>query len=140
MTAGLMNGKRGLVMGVANDHSIAWGIARCLAAAGAELAFTYQPPSMDKRVKPLAASVGSDFVLPCDVGLEPDDADPGSVGSVFAAIEKRWGRLDFVVHAIAFSDKSFVGAMCLLDFCKAIRMKLSGESAAKTPSAPQAKT
>jgi enoyl-[acyl-carrier protein] reductase I len=106
MTAGLMKGKRGLVMGVANDHSIAWGIARCLAAAGAELAFTYQPPSMDKRVKPLAASVGSDFVLPCDVGLEPDDADPASVGSLFTAIEKRWGGLDFVVHAIAFSDKS----------------------------------
>jgi enoyl-[acyl-carrier protein] reductase I len=106
MTAGLMKGKRGLVMGVANDHSIAWGIARCLAASGAELAFTYQPPAMDKRVKPLAGSVGSDFVLPCDVGLEPDDADPASVGSLFAAIEKRWGGLDFVVHAIAFSDKS----------------------------------
>lgn len=106
MTAGLMQGKRGLVMGVANDHSIAWGIARRLAAAGAELAFTYQPPSMDKRVKPLAASVGSDFVLPCDVGLEPDDSDPASIDSVFAAIGRRWGGLDFIVHAIAFSDKS----------------------------------
>jgi enoyl-[acyl-carrier protein] reductase I len=105
MTAGLMQGKRGLVMGVANDHSIAWGIARRLAAAGAELAFTYQPPSLDKRVRPLAASVGSDFVIPCDVGLEPDDADQASIGSVFDAIGKRWGGLDFVVHAIAFSDK-----------------------------------
>jgi enoyl-[acyl-carrier protein] reductase I len=105
MTSGLMEGKRGLVMGVANDHSIAWGIARQLAAAGAELAFTYQPPAMDKRVRPLADSVGSDFVIPCDVGLDPDDADPASVGSVFAAIGERWGSLDFVVHAIAFSDK-----------------------------------
>jgi enoyl-[acyl-carrier protein] reductase I len=105
MTAGLMQGKRGLVMGVANDHSIAWGIARRLAAAGAELAFTFQPPSLDKRVRPLAASVGSDFVIPCDVGLEPDDPDPASIGSVFDAIGKRWGGLDFLVHAIAFSDK-----------------------------------
>jgi enoyl-[acyl-carrier protein] reductase I len=105
MTAGLMQGKRGLVMGVANDHSIAWGIARRLAAAGAELAFTYQPPSLDKRVRPLAASVGSDFVIPCDVGLEPDDPDQASIGSVFDAIARRWGGLDFVVHAIAFSDK-----------------------------------
>jgi enoyl-[acyl-carrier protein] reductase I len=101
----LMNGKRGLIMGVANDHSIAWGIARRLAAAGAELAFTFQPPSLDKRVRPLAASVGSDFVIPCDVGLEPDDSDPASIGSVFDAIGNRWGGLDFVVHAIAFSDK-----------------------------------
>ena len=106
MTAGLMQGKRGLVMGVANDHSIAWGIARRLAAAGAELAFTFQPPSLDKRVRPLAASVGSDFVVPCDVGLDPDDSDPASVGSVFDAIADRWGGLDFVVHAIAFSDKA----------------------------------
>ena len=106
MTAGLMKGKRGLVMGVANDHSNAWGIARCLATAGAELAFTYQPPSLDKRVRPLAASIGSDFVIPCDVGLEPDDADAASIGSVFEAVAKRWGGLDFVVHAIAFSDKA----------------------------------
>ncbi len=106
MTVGLMQGKRGLVMGVANDHSIAWGIARRLAAAGAELAFTFQPPSVDKRVRPLAALVGSDFVIPCDVGLEPDDPDQASVGSVFDAIAKRWGGLDFVVHAIAFSDKA----------------------------------
>jgi enoyl-[acyl-carrier protein] reductase I len=105
MTAGLMQGKRGLVMGVANDHSIAWGIARRLAAAGAELAFTFQPPSLDKRVRPLAASIGSDFVMPCDVGLEPEDPDRASIGSVFDAIATQWGGLDFVVHAIAFSDK-----------------------------------
>ena len=106
MTAGLMSGKRGLVMGVANDHSIAWGIARQLAGAGAELAFSYQPPSMDKRVRPLAQSVGSDFVIPCDVGLEPDADDPASIDSMFAAIARRWGSLDFVVHAIAFSDRA----------------------------------
>jgi len=106
MTAGLMSGKRGLVMGVANDHSIAWGIARQLAGAGAELAFSYQPPSMDKRVRPLAQSVGSDFVIPCDVGLEPDVDDPASIDSMFAAIARRWGSLDFVVHAIAFSDRA----------------------------------
>lgn len=106
MTAGLMSGKRGLVMGVANDHSIAWGIARRLADAGAELAFSFQPPTMDKRVRPLAASVGSDFVMPCDVGMECDADDPASVDSMFAEIGRRWGSLDFVVHAIAFSDKT----------------------------------
>jgi enoyl-[acyl-carrier protein] reductase I len=106
MTASLISGKRGLVMGVANDHSIAWGIARKLAAEGAELAFTYQPPSLDKRVRPLAKSVGSDFVVPCDVWLEPDVDNPASLSAVFAEIEKRWGSLDFLVHAIAFSDKN----------------------------------
>ena len=106
MTAGLMEGKRGLVMGVANDHSIAWGIARQLAAAGAKLAFTYQPPNLDKRVRPLAASVGSEFVIACDVGADPDGDDPASIGAVFAEIARRWGSLDFVVHAIAFSDKN----------------------------------
>ena len=106
MGTGLMSGKRGLVMGVANDHSIAWGIAKRLAADGAELAFTYQPPNLDKRVRPLAATVGSDFVIPCDVGLDPDAADPASVGSVFVALGERWGAIDFVVHAIAFSDKA----------------------------------
>lgn len=106
MTAGLMSGKRGLVMGVANDHSIAWGIARQLAAAGAELAFSYQPPSMDKRVRPLAESIGSDMVLPCDVGLDCDADDPASMDAMFAEIGKRWGKLDFLVHAIAFSDRA----------------------------------
>src|SRR6478609_1591902 len=96
----LMQGKRGLVMGVANDHSIAWGIARTLAAHGAEIAFTYQGDSLKKRVEPLAASVGSTVILPCDV------EDLASVDAVFAELEKRWGKIDFLVHAIAFSDKN----------------------------------
>ena len=96
----LMHGKRGLVMGVANDHSIAWGVARTLAANGAKLAFTYQGESLGKRVKPLAASVGADLVMPCDV------EDVASVDAVFAAIERDWGNLDFLVHAIAFSDRT----------------------------------
>src|SRR5208282_5291923 len=97
---GLMHGKRGLIMGVANDHSIAWGIARTLAAQEAKLAFTYQGDALGKRVKPLAASVGTDLVLPCDV------EDTASVDTVFADLTKAWGTLDFLVHAIAFSDKS----------------------------------
>src|SRR5881227_3389372 len=96
----LMKGKRGLVMGIANDHSIAWGIARTLAAQGAELAFTYQGDALGKRVKPLAQSLGVDTVLPCDV------EDLASVDGVFAALRERWGGLDFLVHAIAFSDKN----------------------------------
>src|ERR1700683_1770580 len=96
---GLMQGKRGLVMGVANDHSIAWGIARTLAAHDAKLAFTYQGDALGKRVKPLAASVGTDLVLPCDV------EDLASVDAVFAELGRTWGTLDFLVHAIAFSDK-----------------------------------
>ncbi|MEA2858359.1 MAG: enoyl-[acyl-carrier protein] reductase [Methylobacteriaceae bacterium] len=96
----LMEGRRGLIMGVANGHSIAWGIAKTVAQHGAALAFTYQGEALGKRVGPLAQSVGSDFVLPCDV------ENIGSVDSVFAAIEKRWGGLDFLVHAIGFSDKN----------------------------------
>ena len=95
-----MKGKRGLIMGVANDHSIAWGIAKAVAAQGAELAFTYQGEALGKRVKPLAESVGSDIVLPCDV------EDIASVDAVFEALAARWGTLDFVVHAIGFSDKN----------------------------------
>jgi enoyl-[acyl-carrier protein] reductase I len=97
---GLMEGKRGLVMGVANDHSIAWGIARTLAAHGAQLAFTYQGEALGRRVQPLAQSVGSDLVLPCDV------EDLASVDAVFATLGKQWGALDFLVHAIGFSDKN----------------------------------
>jgi enoyl-[acyl-carrier protein] reductase I len=97
---GLMHGKRGLIMGVANDHSIAWGIARTLAAHEAKLAFTYQGDALGKRVKPLAASVGADLVMPCDV------EDVASVDAVFAEIKRTWGTLDFLVHAIAFSDKN----------------------------------
>jgi enoyl-[acyl-carrier protein] reductase I len=96
----LMQGKRGLVMGVANDHSIAWGIAKTLAAHGAALAFTYQGEALGKRVKPLAESVGSKLVMPCDV------EDIATVDAVFAALGKEWGSLDFLVHAIAFSDKN----------------------------------
>ena len=95
-----MQGKRGLIMGVANNHSIAWGISKALAAQGAELAFTYQGDALGKRVKPLAAEVGSDFLLPCDV------EDIASVDTVIDAIKERWGKLDFIVHAIGFSDKN----------------------------------
>lgn len=95
----LMHGKRGLVMGVANERSIAWAISKECAAHGAELAFTYQGDALKKRVEPLAASVGSDMVLPCDV------TDAASTAAVFDAIEEKWGKLDFVLHAIAFSDK-----------------------------------
>src|SRR6266480_929496 len=96
----LMQGKRGLIMGVANDHSIAWGIARMLAAHGATLAFSYQGEALGRRVKPLAESVGASLLLSCDV------EQVGSLDAVFAAIAEKWGSLDFVVHAIAFSDKS----------------------------------
>jgi enoyl-[acyl-carrier protein] reductase I len=95
----LMAGRRGLVMGVANDHSIAWGIARTLAAHGAEIAFTYQGDAQAKRLKPLAAKVGSDILLPCDV---EDDAQ---LDTVFDTLKAEWGSLDFLVHAIEFSDK-----------------------------------
>jgi enoyl-[acyl-carrier protein] reductase I len=96
----LMKGKRGLIMGVANDHSIAWGIARVLAAQGAELAFTYQGEALGKRVRPLAQSIGVQLVLPCDV----ENLD--SVDQVFAMLREKWGQLDFVVHAIGFTDKN----------------------------------
>jgi enoyl-[acyl-carrier protein] reductase I len=96
----LMNGKRGLIMGVANDHSIAWGIAQTVAAHGAELAFTYQGEALGKRVKPLAQSLNAKLILPCDV------EDIATVDAVFAAVKKEWGELDFLVHAIGFSDKN----------------------------------
>jgi enoyl-[acyl-carrier protein] reductase I len=96
----LMQGKRGLIMGVANERSLAWGIAKAVAAQGAELAFTYQGEALGKRVRPLAQSVGSDLVLECDVTNE------ASLDAVFAALGERWGRLDFAVHAVAFADPS----------------------------------
>jgi enoyl-[acyl-carrier protein] reductase I len=96
----LMEGKRGLIMGVANDHSIAWGIAKTLAAQGAELAFTYQGEALGKRVKPLAEQLGVPVVLPCDV------EDIASVDAVFEALRAKWGQLDFLVHAIGFTDKN----------------------------------
>jgi enoyl-[acyl-carrier protein] reductase I len=98
--ANLMTGKRGLVMGVANDRSIAWGIARALHAEGAELAFSYQGDAFGKRVEPLAASLGSDLLVDVDV------MDDTSMDACFATLKDRWGTLDFVVHAIAYSDKT----------------------------------
>jgi enoyl-[acyl-carrier protein] reductase I len=103
----LMAGKRGLVMGVANERSIAWGIASALAAHGAELAFTYQGDALAKRVRPLAESVKSPIVVPCDV------TDEASLDATFKAIEDQWGKLDFLVHAIAFSDKNELDGMYL---------------------------
>ncbi len=97
---GLMKGRRGLILGVANDHSIAWGIAKKLSEHGAELAFTYQGEAFGRRVKPLAEKVGASLVLPCDV------EDSASINSVFDTLRSEWGKLDFVVHAIGFSDKN----------------------------------
>ena len=97
---GLMTGKRGLIMGLANDKSLAWGIAKALHAQGAEMAFSYQGEALEKRVRPLAAELGSDFLIPCDV------TDMDNLDAAFAEIEKRWGKLDFLVHAIGFSDKN----------------------------------
>jgi enoyl-[acyl-carrier protein] reductase I len=96
---GLMAGKRGLIMGVANDRSIAWGIARAAHGHGAELGFTFQGEALEKRVRPLAKSLGSDMVLPCDVA-----SDEG-IRTVFEEVDRRWGELDFLVHAIAYADK-----------------------------------
>lgn len=94
-----MTGKRGIIMGVANDRSLAWGIAQAIHAQGAEIAFTYQGEALEKRLRPLAESLGSTIVLPCDV------SDESSIQAVFAELEKQWGKIDFVVHAIAYSDK-----------------------------------
>ena len=100
MPGELMRGKRGLIMGVANNHTIAWGIAQAAAAQGAELAFTYQGEALGRRVKPLAEELGSKLVLPCDV------EDITTVDQVFETLQREWGSLDFVVHAIGFSDKN----------------------------------
>ena len=99
MAGDLMAGKRGLIMGVANNRSIAWGIAKALHAQGAELGFTYQGEALQRRVEPLAAELGSDLVVPCDV------TDGAALDTAFEVINAKWGSLDFVVHAIAFSDK-----------------------------------
>lgn len=96
----IMSGKKGLIMGVANDHSIAWGIAKALADQGAELAFTYQGEALEKRVRPLAESLGSNILIPCDV------TDKASMDNAFQTLKDTWGEMDFVVHAIAFSDKN----------------------------------
>jgi enoyl-[acyl-carrier protein] reductase I len=102
-----MAGKKGLIMGVANDRSIAWGIAKTAHAHGAELAFTYQGDALEKRVRPLAEEIGSQIVMPCDV------TDEASVKATFAELEAKWGKLDFVVHAIAFSDKAELDGLYL---------------------------
>lgn len=101
-TGTLMQGKRGVIMGVANDRSIAWGIARAIAAQGGEIAFTYQGEALEKRVRPLAASIGSSLLLPCDV------SDDASMDAAFEAIGKQWGKIDFLVHAIGYADKQFL--------------------------------
>ena len=98
----LMQGKRGLIMGVANNRSIAWAIAQAVAAQGGEVAFTYQGEALEKRVRPLAASIGSDFLLPCDV------TDDAALDSAFDALASKWGKIDFLVHAIGFADKAFL--------------------------------
>jgi len=100
MKTELMAGKRGLIMGLANDKSIAWGIARALSEAGAELAFSYQGEAIKKRVDPLAAQLGSDIVIPCDV------SDHASLDVLFDTLKEKWGKIDFVVHAIGFSEKN----------------------------------
>ena len=100
MSNKLMHGKRGLIMGMANDKSIAWGIAKACADAGADLCFSYQGEALKKRVGPLAEQVGSDYMIECDVGKSND------LNSLFASIEEKWGALDFLVHAIGFSDKA----------------------------------
>ena len=98
--SGIMAGKRGLIMGVANDRSLAWGIAQAIAAQGGEIAFSFQGEALEKRVRPLAESLGSDFLIECDV------ADPASMDAAFATLVARWPTIDFVVHAIGFSDKN----------------------------------
>jgi enoyl-[acyl-carrier protein] reductase I len=98
--AGLMEGKRGLIMGLANDRSLAWGIAKALHAQGAEMAFSYQGEALERRVRPLAAEVGSDFLIDCDV------SDMAALDRAFDALQARWETIDFVVHAIGFSDKN----------------------------------
>ena len=98
----LMQGKRGVIMGVANERSLAWGIAAACAAQGADIAFTYQGEALGKRVRPLAASVGASIVLPCDV------ADEQSMDAAFRAVGQQWGSIDFLVHAIGFADKQFL--------------------------------
>jgi enoyl-[acyl-carrier protein] reductase I len=102
LTGTLMQGRRGVVMGVANDRSIAWGIAAACAAQGAEVAFTYQGEALEKRVRPLAESIGSSLLLPCDV------AEEASIDAAFAAVAQRWERIDFLVHAIGWADKAYL--------------------------------
>ena len=105
--SGFMTGKRGLIMGVANERSIAWGIAKALHENGAELAFTYQGDALEKRVRPLAAKIGAEILLPCDV------TDDASIDNLFDTLGEKWGKFDFIVHAIAFSDKNELDGLYL---------------------------
>ncbi len=114
----LMQGRRGVIMGVANDRSLAWGIANACAAQGADLAFTFQGEALERRVRPLAASVGSNLVLPCDV------ADEASIDAAFAEIGKAWDGIDFMVHAIGFADKNFLRGRYLDTSREAFRQAL----------------
>ena len=111
MKGNLMQGKRGLIMGLANDKSIAWGIAKALAEQGAELAFNYQGDTLKKRVEPLAAQLGSDMLFPCDV------RDDASMDEMFDIIAEKWGKIDFLVHSVAFSDKNELKG----DYCNTSR-------------------
>ncbi|CAO3428061.1 enoyl-ACP reductase FabI [Azospirillum endophyticum] len=117
-TAQIMRGKRGLIMGVVNDRSIAWGIASVLSQHGATLAFSYQNEAVRKRLQPLAARLGADLLVPCDV------CDESSLDAAFARIEAEWGTLDFLVHAIAFSDKSALGGQYVATTRSAFRLAL----------------
>jgi len=116
---GLMAGKRGLIMGVANDKSLAWGIAKAVSGQGAELAFTYQGDALKKRVIPLASSLGCDFVMPCDV------TDDASMTDLFDAVKERWGGLDFLVHAIAYADKAALKGRYVDTTAEAFRASLN---------------
>jgi enoyl-[acyl-carrier protein] reductase I len=102
MSGTLMKGRRGLIMGVANERSLAWGIAAACAAQGAELAFTFQGEALEKRVRPLAASLGSSLLMPCDV------ADDASIDAAFATLAEEWDDIDFLVHAIGYADKQYL--------------------------------
>ena len=123
----LMAGKRGLIMGVANDRSIAWGIAKAVADQGAELAFTFQGEALEKRVRPLADSLGARLVMSCDV------ADEASVEQVFAKIQGGWGKLDFLVHAIAYSDKDELTGQYLATTRANFLRTLASRAALATP-------
>ena len=123
---GLMKGKRGLIMGVANDHSIAWGIAKHAAEQGAELAFTYQGEAFGRRVKPLADKIGTKLLLPCDV------EDISTVDSVFETLKAEWGKIDFIVHAIGFSDRNELKGL-YADTTARDRMQILAESTYNCP-------
>ena len=126
---GIMNGKRGIVMGVANDRSIAWGIAAAAAKQGAELAFTYQGEALEKRVRPLAESVGSNIIIPCDVSNDK------AIDETFNTLKKSWETIDIIVHAIAYSDKEELKGE-YLDTSRSLWISTQGNFNPKTPLQP----